>query len=260
MTTDGVLSAIRRVCHSVGVVIAIAAFAGIAAAQPSQPAFTPAQTQALQQIIHDYILHNPAVVFEALKIQQQAMAKDREETARQAIVAKRRELLADPTSPTGGNPHGDVTIVEFFDYRCPYCKAIEPSVEALLKQDPKLRIVYKEFPILGPASVFAAEVALAAQKQGKYILFHDAMMRTKGNIDDATVLKVARLAGLDIDRLKADLDPAAFGTILRRNYELAVSLNIDGTPGFVIGTDIADGAADIGELKHMIADARQSNE
>jgi protein-disulfide isomerase len=111
--------------------------------------------------------------------------------ASQAVANHRREIFNDPSTPVGGNPQGNETIVEFFDYRCPYCKRVEPSVDAMLRQDPNLRLVYKEFPILGPVSVTAAVAALAAQRQGKYDAFHAAMMEARGNITDDTVYRIA---------------------------------------------------------------------
>src|SRR5262249_37945662 len=127
-----------------------------------------------------------------------------------------------------------------------------------IQEDPKIRFVYKEFPILGPTSIVAAQYALAAQKQGKYSIFHDAMMATKGHIDNASmILEVAKLAGVDLDRAKEDIKSPEFTAIIRRNYELAQALQIEGTPGIVIGTQIADGAATMETLKQMIAAARQ---
>src|ERR1700722_860143 len=163
-----------------------------AAAAPARAdALTPDQKAAVEALIRDTIANHPEIVIDALKAAQQKDRKDADEAARQAIAAQQSALLSDPSSPVGGNPKGDVTIVEFFDYRCPYCKEVEPSLERLLKEDGKLRIVYKEFPILGEASIYATHVALAAKQQGKYAEFHRAMMATKGNITDDTVLSVA---------------------------------------------------------------------
>src|SRR5205085_5662587 len=129
---------------------------------------------------------------------------DREADAQaERVLAERRsEVIEDQATPVGGNPRGYVTNVEFFDYRCPYCKQVLRSLQALLKEDQKLRFVYKEMPVLGPPSVTAAHAALAAQRQGKYEAFHHAMMATKGQITDETVYKVAGSVGLDVDRLK----------------------------------------------------------
>jgi protein-disulfide isomerase len=217
---------------------------------------TPQQKEAVQQIIHDYLLNNPDVLIDALKAAQQHSEEQAAALTRQAIVEERDALLADPDSPVGGNPKGDVTIVEFFDYRCPYCKEVEPSLEALLKEDPKLRIVYKEFPILGPASVIASHVALAAEEQGKYAAFHRAMMATKGKVDEAVILRVAASVGLDVDKVKADMSGEKIDDIIQRNYELAKVLDIRGTPAFIVGDTLAPGAADIATLRKLVADAR----
>jgi protein-disulfide isomerase len=158
-----------------------------------------------------------------------------------------------------GNPKGDVTIVEFFDYRCPYCKEIEPVLDALLLEDRKLRIVYKEFPILGPPSVFASRTALAAKKQGKYAAFHRAMMAAKGNISDETVLKVAASVGLDTEKIKADMGAPEIDRVLKANYELAEALQIQGTPGIIIGDTLIPGAVDIATLRKDIAAARKGS-
>jgi protein-disulfide isomerase len=170
-----------------------------------------------------------------------------------------RELLDDPADPTGGNPKGDITIVEFFDYRCPYCRRVEPSVAAIIKDDPGLRIVYKEFPILGPESVFAAHVAFAALTQGKYQQFHNAMMAAKGEINEEAILKVATGAGLDVARVKTDMSAPEIDQIIKRNYALADALAINGTPAFVIGDNLIPGAVELEDLKHMIATVRRSH-
>src|SRR5712675_3576173 len=136
--------------------------------------FTPDQRKAIESIIHDYLTKNPDVLLDALQAAEDKMKGDAKDKAAQALSTRRREIFEDPDTPVAGNPKGDVTLVEFFDYRCPYCKQVEPAVEAILKEDPKLRIVYKEFPILGKESTFAAHVAFAALKQGKYKQFHDA--------------------------------------------------------------------------------------
>jgi len=187
-------------------------------------------------------------------------AKSEAETAarqRKTIVDRRQEIFADPDSAVGGNPKGDVTLVEFFDYRCPYCKQIEPSLDALIKEDGKLRVVYKELPILGPPSVFASRAAIAARKQGKYDAFHSRMMAFKGTIDSDAVLKVAKAAGLDLDRLKTDMAAPEIDKIIKRNYALAEALAIDGTPGLIVGDDLAVGAVDLDTLRKMIAAARK---
>jgi protein-disulfide isomerase len=149
-----------------------------------------------------------------------------------------------------------VTLVEFFDYRCPYCKEVEPSLEKLLADDHQLRFIYKEFPVLGPDSETAAHVALAARKQGKYDAFHRAMMATTGHIDEGVIYKVAASVGLDVDRLRQDAKSPDIDKALSANIDLGNLLDIDGTPGFIVGDQIVPGAMSLDDLKQMIATAR----
>ena len=158
----------------------------------------------------------------------------------------------------GGNPEGDVTVVEFFDYQCPYCKLVEPAVEDLIKGDSKLRIVYKEFPILGPVSTYASRVALAAMKQGKYVEFHTAMMAAKGKITEDIVMKIAADAGLDLAKVKIDMNAPEIEKTIQHSYELADALGINGTPAFIIGDALLPGAADLATLKKAVTETRKT--
>jgi protein-disulfide isomerase len=218
----------------------------------------PARKAEVEQIIRDYFLAHPEFMIEVLRAAEAKVKDEKAEDAKGLIAAKQNELLHDASAPVGGNPDGDVTIVEFFDYRCPYCKQVEPSLETLIKEDGKIRVVYKEFPVLGPASVYASRVALAARKQGKYAAFHDAMMAKKGQITEEVVLAVAKAAGLDIDRAKADMNAPEVNEIIARNKALANALEIGGTPTFIIGNKLMPGAGDIDELRKMVESARKS--
>ncbi|MEX0696252.1 MAG: DsbA family protein [Dongiaceae bacterium] len=177
---------------------------------------------------------------------------------RRQVAAHRDELLHDPGSPVGGNRGGDVTVVEFFDYRCGYCIAMAPRLETLLEADHGLRFVYKEWPILGPMSEFAARAALAARRQGRYEDFHSALMRLRGRLTEATVFNAARRLGLDPERLRADMKSPEIDRVLRDNRALAAELGITGTPAFVIGDRLVPGAVPLGELKAVIAAARSA--
>ena len=170
------------------------------------------------------------------------------------------KLFKDPTSPVGGNPNGDVTIVEFFDYQCGYCKWVFPRIEKLLIDDSNLRFVFKEMPILGPNSVFAARAALAARKQGEkqYVAFHKVMMASRGSLNKASVLRFATGAGLDVERLKGDMEDDNINDMIRRNLKLADALSINGTPAFVIGDTIVRGAVDLLKLKILVERARNT--
>jgi protein-disulfide isomerase len=219
----------------------------------------PADRQALEQVIHDYLMSHPEVIIEALKASDAKMKAQEEAEARAQIVNRQDDLVRDPKSPVGGNPGGDVTIVEFFDYRCPYCKQVEPVLEALLKEDTRVRVVYKEFPILGPESLIASQVSLSAWKQSpqKYPRLHAALMSAKGQLSEESILKAADAAGLDVAKVKADMKTPEIDAIIKRNYDLAEALNIRGTPAFIIGTTLAPGAVDLPTLKKMVADARK---
>lgn len=241
--------------------LALAALVGIAALSPARAAdqSLPADRQALDQAIHDYLMNHPEVIVESLRAAEKKMHDEEDAAARAAIDNKQSELLHDPSSPVGGNPNGDVTIVEFFDYHCPYCKQVEPALETLLKEDPKVRIVYKEFPILGPNSVVASQVALAALKQGpqKYARFHAAMMNAKGAISEGVIMQVAQDSGLDMGRIKTDMKAPEVDALIKRNYDLADALKIHGTPAFIVGDALAPGAVDLDMLRKMVADARK---
>lgn len=155
-----------------------------------------------------------------------------------------------------GNPHGDVTIVEFFDYTCPYCKAVEPRLERLLKADKGVKLVLKEFPILTPQSLAAARVALVAAREGKYARFHQALMTYEGPLDESVILDTARSAGLNMARLRQDMQAPAISDELLANFNLARGLRLFQTPAFLVGNHVLTGfSADI-DFPRAVAAAR----
>jgi protein-disulfide isomerase len=204
----------------------------------------------------DYLNAHPEVIIDAIQKYQDKQAAAQAAKARASIAELQGDLLKDPASPVGGNPDGDVTIVEFFDYRCPYCKAVAPDLAKALAADGRVRLIYKEFPILGPASVTASKAALAARAQDKYIPFHEKLIAYKGNLDDAKILELAADVGLDVTRLKADMETADVKDAINRNYKLAEKLDIQGTPAFVIGNELLPGAASVDELTAAVKRAR----
>jgi len=238
-------------------VLACAFLAGAPPRSIAAEEITPAQRQAIEAIIHDYLMQNPDVLIEALRAAEDKANLDADVKAAQVLRDRRREVFDDPATPVGGNPQGDVTIVEFFDYRCPYCKQVQPSLQTLLDQDRKLRFIYKEMPVLGAPSVVAAHAALAARLQGKYEAFHTAMMATKGQITNDVVYQVAASVGLDVDRLKRDMAAPEIDQAVKANLALATALDIHGTPGFIIGDHIVPGAIDLDALKNLIAEVRK---
>ncbi|MPZ10882.1 MAG: thioredoxin domain-containing protein [Kiloniellaceae bacterium] len=210
----------------------------------------------LDRRIRAYILENPEVIVEAM---QRLQARQRTAAASEAeavLRARADEVFRDATSPVGGNPDGDVTLVEFFDYNCPYCRSVAPVMNEVEAADPQLRIVYKEFPILGPNSVYAAKAALAAHRQGRYLALHQALMQAEGAADSDRVLAVAAEVGLDVERLKTDMEDSAIQEAIDRNLALAEALRITGTPGFVVGRRVLRGATDLATLQRLIAEAR----
>lgn len=219
--------------------------------------FSAEQKQAIEEMVRAYILKNPEIIREAVEALQAKEQQSADERRRQALVQLKDELAADPTSPVLGNPQGDVTVVEFFDYRCPYCKRTDPIVHQLVKEDGRIRRVMKEFPILGPESVFASRAALAAHAQGRYQAMHKALIGAKGALDADTVLKLAKEAGLDMERLKRDMHAPAIEQVLKRNRDLAGALEITGTPAFVIGSEFVPGAAELDTFRAIVARARK---
>jgi protein-disulfide isomerase len=221
--------------------------------------FNESQRGEIERIVREYLLSHPELLQDVMNELDKRQAQAEAEKHRASVKEHSDAIFASPRQVTLGNPQGDVTIVEFFDYRCPYCKQVEPHLEALLKEDPKLRIVYKEFPVLGPESVYASRMALAARKQGKYAQFHDAMMAAKGKISEDTVLSVARSAGIDVARAKTDMAAPDIQEIIKRNYALADALDIQGTPAFIVGDTLVPGATDLDNLRHLIAEARKNS-
>jgi len=238
-------------------VAAIVAFGSAAAAARAADSVSESERKTLEDTLYHYMSQHPGVLLDALHRAEDRVRADDEAQAHRAMSERRRDILEDPTSPVGGNPQGNVTIVEFFDYRCPYCKQMEPALEALLREDGNVRIVYKEFPILGKDSVYASRMALAAKKQGKYDAFHAAMMARKGHIDESVVQQVAKSAGLDLSRAQSDMGAAEIDDIISRNEDLAQALDIRGTPAFLIGEELVPGAVDIATLREKIALARK---
>ena len=234
----------------------LALLAGFATPASAQDAFTPAQRDAIQRMVIETLRAKPELVLEALEaIEAKREAEARTRSAA-ALTERKRELYDDAEAPVAGNPKGDVTIVEFFDYRCPYCKQMHAPMKALLAADGQLRVVRKDLPILGPASVVASHAALAARAQGKYPAFHDALMEFRGQLDEAGVFRIAGEAGLDVARLRRDMDAPAVRGLLQRNVALAQALAITGTPAFVIGDALAPGALDAETMKKLVAEAR----
>ncbi|WP_417784463.1 DsbA family protein [Terasakiella pusilla] len=212
----------------------------------------------VRELVRETILKQPEIILEALQLlelKKQAATKQRGEDV---LATQAKDIFLHPDDPVGGNPNGDVTLVEFFDYRCGYCKRVHDIVLKLVKEDGNIRYVYKEFPILGPESIFAAKAALASTYQDKYTEFSDLLMRNRGQYTKEKVFKIAETVELDIPQLEQDMTKydGAINTIFQRNYALAQQLDITGTPGFIIGNTIIRGAAGFDRLKAAVNNAR----
>jgi len=222
-----------------------------AAADP----FTPAQRDEIVQILRDALRQDPSILRDALDALKQDDARHDAEATRAAIIAHRGSLVA-PGDPVAGNPNGAVTIVEFYDTSCPYCRQMEPIMADLLRRDHDVRLVYKDVPILGPASVLAARALLAAQRQGGYEKLRTALMQAPPEYTKDQIMVLARKVGLDDARLARDMNDPAIATRLEANLQLAQALNVDGTPALVVGDTMVSGAIELAELEKDIASAR----
>ena len=183
-------------------------------------------------------------------------AKQRQQ--RQALVELRQSLENDPGSHVGGNLNGDITVVEFFDYRCTYCKRVLPNLAHLMRTDTNVRVVFKEHPILGPDSLMASRAAIAARVQDRdlYMPFHSALMKSRGVFSENRIFDIAREVGLNTDQLKHDMEAPEIENIISRNYAQAKTLGIQGTPGFVIGDQVIPGYIDREQLAALVEEAR----
>ena len=223
----------------------------------AQDDLSPKQQEAVKKLVHDYIMENPGIIADAIEALRAKEDLAAEAAAKKTLTDRKDEVFSDADAPVLGNPKGDVTVVEFFDYRCPYCKAMADQVAELVKADGKTKLVMKEFPVLGPESVTAARAALAAREQKKYDEFHHALMRLKEPLTDKVLMKTAAEVGLNVDKLKKDMDDQKIDTILKNNLKLAHDLNIDATPTFIVGDQIIPGAVPAQSLKQLIDQTRK---
>ncbi len=220
------------------------------------PASDAAESGPIGEVIHRYIVEHPEVITEAADVLRQRQQAARIAEASRRIEENRSALYEDASAVVTGNVDGDVTIVEFFDYNCPYCKRVYPTLVQLREDDSGLRFIFKDFPILGPASVFAARAALASRNQNKYTEFHDALMSQRERLTNEIILSTAGAIGLDIEQLERDMKDSEIDEIIDRNLALAERLQLTGTPSFIIGETLIPGLADRVYLEAVIAETR----
>lgn len=240
--------------------LALAAFPA-AAQEQSRPApsdMTEAEREAFRAEVRAYLLEHPEVIVEAIQILEARRKAEETEADAELVARYRDELHNDPHSWVGGNPEGDVTLVEFFDYRCGYCKKAHPEVMALIEQDPNIRYIAKEFPILGPDSMAASRMALAALEtdRSKYGALYDTLMSFEGQLTEAAAYSIAEDVGYDPEDLRQRAASDEIEARIRENYRLARALGINGTPGFVLGDRILRGYLPLDQLAAEVAEVR----
>jgi protein-disulfide isomerase len=237
------------------------AAASIALAVPaSAQSFSEPQRGEIEKIIKDYLIKHPEVLQEAMAELEKKQQMAEAEKAKSAIKNHSEAIFNSPRQVTLGNPQGDVTFVEFFDYNCGYCKRALDDMMQLMAKDPKLKVVLKEFPVLGPNSTEAAKIAVAVRMQDKtgkkYLEFHQKLLTGRGQIDKARALAVAKEVGLDMARLEKDLKSDEIEATLSESMKLAEALGLNGTPSYVINNDVVIGAVGLAVLGQKIQAAR----
>jgi protein-disulfide isomerase len=226
--------------------------------------FSEQQRSEIQKIVREYLLANPDVLEEVSVelTKRQALA----EAAKQGSAVKKHSdaLFNSPRGVVIGNREGDVNFVEFFDYNCGYCKRAMTDMLDLMKADPKVRVVLKEFPVLGQSSIEAAQVGVAVRMQDpsgkKYLDFHQKLLNSRGQVDRAKAIAAARESGLDMARLEKDMASPEVKATLEENFRMAEDIGLNGTPSYVIGQQVVVGAVGLEQLKEKIASARRSVE
>ena len=257
MTTFG----FRRFGAPTAGMLAVASMLGqTLGAQAQDGGFSGDQKKAIEKIVKDYLVANPEVMLEVQKILEAKMEKQEAEKLKTALAENAKDLYRRADAPVAGNKDGDITVTEFFDYNCGFCKKSFSEVSKLIGQDSKVRFVFKEFPILSKGSEEASRVALAARKQGKYWEVHSALLESKSQANEATALKIAEKLGLDMAALKVDMDSPDVKAELASVKELATKMGINGTPHFLVGDKSIAGAPQdlLPQLSTQIGELRKN--
>ncbi len=238
-----------------------AAMLAIAALPARAQSFSDTQRSDIERILKDYLVAHPELLQEVIDALEKRQSDADATKHREGVKQHSQALFYSPRQVTIGNRQGDVTLVEFFDYNCGYCKRALSDMLNLMKEDPKLRVVLKEFPVLGPGSVEAAQVAVAVRMQDptgkKYLEFHQKLLGGRGQADRAHALAVAKEIGLDMARIEKDMTGDEAKATLEENMRVAEALGLNGTPSYVIGTEVVVGAVGLAALKEKVGTARQ---
>lgn len=242
----------RKLCF-----LSLFLLAGFAAPALGAENFTAAQREEIQSVIREYLSENPELVIEAIESYRGKMEAKMEQEAT-ANIGKHNAFLTEADAPAAGNPKGDVTVVEFFDYNCGYCKQAYRDINNILKEDKNVRFVFHEMPILGPTSLTASRWALAAHKQGKYFEYHAALMGHNGNKSDAELEKLAKTVGLDTEKMKKDANSEEVKAMIEKSLAVSRDLGVQGTPAFVVEGKMIRGYVGEEGMKNAIKIAREA--
>jgi protein-disulfide isomerase len=250
---------IRKTLLTAAALACAMAMSPLAGAAEKSP-FDDRQKGAIGEIVKEYLLEHPEVIQDALA-ELERRQKDAEKTAtREAVAKNAATLTSSPRNIVVGNEKGDVTLVEFFDYNCAYCKKSLVDIREMMKNDPKLRVVIRDFPVLGPDSVEASMVALAVKNQlsgDRYFDFHQKLLESKGRVGKDKAMAVAKDLGVDMAKLSKDMENPEIRATLEETMRLADQLKLQGTPAFVVGDDVIFGAVGLEPLHNSVASVRQ---
>ncbi|MEQ8344946.1 MAG: DsbA family protein [Sneathiellaceae bacterium] len=226
---------------------------------PASAEMSAAEKAEMGQFVREYLMANPEVLVEALDVLQQRDQAAKQDQAKAAIAMHQDKFKAGPTTFAAGPEDASTTMVEFFDYRCGYCRRALPTIQEMLAEDDDLRVVFVEFPILGEESVIASRAAMASLKQdrSKYMDFHNALMTTRGNLSEQSVMGIAGSLGLDVGKLKADMASPEIEAALASNHAMAQAIGVNGTPAFIVGDTLVPGAVPKGQLQDLVAESRK---
>lgn len=224
-----------------------------------QSEFDQTKVDAIEEIIFDYLMENPEVIIQAVDVLQAREAAAEEARVAQAVIDNKEAIYASPSTMVMGNPDGDITIVEFFDYHCTYCKRGFPGLMAAVNKDKNIKLVLKEYPVLGEASVVASRAALAADRQGKYPEYHVALMQASGKLTQDRLESIAKDVGINVKQLRSDMKDPIIAANVETNRNLAHELGITGTPSFVIEDQVFHGMMDQEVVTQIVSDLRKAS-
>lgn len=215
---------------------------------------SPAERARIEEVVQQYLTRKPEVIMEAIQALQRKQYEQAEQTVKQTQSSANRfadALFHQGNDPVAGNPKGKITVVEFFDYQCPHCVDMAPVLDEIIKANPDLRIIFKEFPIRGPMSELAAKAALAANKQGKYLELHRALLTANQPLTEEMILTLAGKVSVNVDQLKKDMKDSSISDQLKSNYKLAQNLKLFGTPAFFVGKTTLNQNAPAGSISYV---------